>query len=241
MLRRAQFHDATDQVEDGDDELLSGGQRTVPKVQEHQVMTEDMVLDQENVLRSLGTTAISAKIRARMQSSAVISDMQAFKAANASALLEDFVRWHSPRDFILTDSDPEKDLEAEHADGERKYQFVRCTVGSPDGYPIHQYQDGQDGDEADTAEPFQVAIWQFASATNADTFQADPTAYAPQFGGYCAYAASLGYLAPTMPEAWTLYDGKLYLNANLRARELWLQDVPGNIAKGEANWPGILG
>jgi YHS domain-containing protein len=85
------------------------------------------------------------------------------------------------------------------------------------------------------------AIWQFASATNADTFQADPTAYAPQFGGYCAYAASLGYLAPTAPEAWTLYDGKLYLNANLRARELWLQDVPGNIAKGEANWPGILG
>ena len=126
-------------------------------------MTEDMVLDQENVLRSLGTTAISAKIRARMQSSAVISDMQAFKAANASALLEDFVRWHSPRDFIVTDSDPEKDLEAEHADGERKYQFVRCTVGSPDGYPIHQYQDGQDGDEADAAEPFQVAIWQFAS------------------------------------------------------------------------------
>ena len=51
---------------------------------------------------------------------------------------------------------------------------------------------------------------------------------------------SLGYLATTIPEAWTIYEGKLYLNASLRARELWLRDIPGNIAKGQANWPGIL-
>jgi YHS domain-containing protein len=85
------------------------------------------------------------------------------------------------------------------------------------------------------------AEWRFASAENAATFEADPEAYAPVFGGYCAFAASRGYLAPTIPEAWTVYEGKLYLNANLRARELWLQDVPGNIAAGLANWPGILG
>lgn len=85
------------------------------------------------------------------------------------------------------------------------------------------------------------ATWHFANAANAESFRTNPDAYAPQFGGYCAFAASRGYLAPTQPEAWTLYEGKLYLNANLRARELWLQDVPGNIAKGEANWPGILG
>ncbi|WP_127111800.1 YHS domain-containing (seleno)protein [Shimia sediminis] len=85
------------------------------------------------------------------------------------------------------------------------------------------------------------ADWQFASAANAKTFEANPEAYAPVFGGYCAFAASKGYLAPTVPEAWTIHEGKLYLNANLRARELWLQDVPGNIAKGQANWPGILG
>ena len=85
------------------------------------------------------------------------------------------------------------------------------------------------------------AAWHFASAENAATFEADPEAYAPVFGGYCAFAASRGYLAPTVPEAWTVYEGKLYMNANLRARELWLQDVPGNIAKGLENWPGILG
>lgn len=85
------------------------------------------------------------------------------------------------------------------------------------------------------------AEWQFDSAENAESFRSNPGGYAPAFGGYCAFAASRGYLAPTVPEAWTIYEGKLYLNANLRARELWLQDIPGNIAKGEANWPGILG
>lgn len=85
------------------------------------------------------------------------------------------------------------------------------------------------------------ATWQFASAANADTFRANPEAYAPVFGGYCAFAASRGYLAPTVPEAWTVHENRLYLNANLRARELWLEDVPGNIAKGLSNWPGILG
>lgn len=85
------------------------------------------------------------------------------------------------------------------------------------------------------------AEWQFNSAGNAAMFEADPAKYAPAFGGYCAFAASRGYLAPTVPEAWTIYEGRLYLNANLRARELWLQDIPGNIARGEANWPGILG
>ncbi|ASP20544.1 YHS domain protein [Antarctobacter heliothermus] len=85
------------------------------------------------------------------------------------------------------------------------------------------------------------ATWRFASSQNAAAFNADPLAYAPQFGGYCAFATSRGYLAPTIPEAWTLYNGQLFLNANLRARTLWLEDIEGNIAKGRANWPAILG
>lgn len=85
------------------------------------------------------------------------------------------------------------------------------------------------------------ATWRFATRDNADSFAAAPERFAPQFGGYCAFAASRGYLAPTIPEAWTVHEGQLFLNASLRARELWLQDVPGNIAKGRQNWPAILG
>lgn len=93
----------------------------------------------------------------------------------------------------------------------------------------------------DHAVTWNGATWYFASADNAVSFVEDTDTYAPVFGGYCAFAASRGYLAPTVPEAWTVYEDKLYLNANLRARELWLEDVSGNIAKGLENWPGILG
>ena len=85
------------------------------------------------------------------------------------------------------------------------------------------------------------AEWRFSSKRNASKFASAPESYAPVFGGYCAYAASRGYLAPTIPEAWTIFDEKLYLNANLRAQKLWRKDIPGNIAAGLKNWPGILG
>ena len=87
----------------------------------------------------------------------------------------------------------------------------------------------------------QGANWLFASEENRETFEMNARKYCAVFGGYCAYAASKGYLAPTVPEAWTVYQGRLYLNFSLRARELWRQDIPGNIAKADANWPAILG
>ena len=69
----------------------------------------------------------------------------------------------------------------------------------------------------------------------------DLLGHAPQFGGYCAYALSKGSLAPSVPEAWTLHRDQLFLNASLRARELWLEDMEANIAKAREYWPGILG
>ncbi|MEL6233752.1 MAG: YHS domain-containing (seleno)protein [Pseudomonadota bacterium] len=94
---------------------------------------------------------------------------------------------------------------------------------------------------ADYALTHNGAEWRFVSAANKSAFEADPVKYGARFGGYCAYAASKGYLAPTVPEAWTVYEDRLYLNASLRARDLWLPDIPGNIKLAEANWPGILG
>ncbi len=84
------------------------------------------------------------------------------------------------------------------------------------------------------------ARWWFASAQNRDTFAADPAKYAPQYGGYCAYAVSQGYTAKTDPDAWSIADGKLYLNYSLKVRDLWSQDIPGHIASANGNWPGVL-
>ena len=82
--------------------------------------------------------------------------------------------------------------------------------------------------------------WRFATAANRDAFKAEPAKYAPQFGGYCAWAVSQGYTAKGDPNAWTIVDGRLHLNYDKSVQATWEKDKPGNIAKGEANWPKVL-
>jgi YHS domain-containing protein len=83
------------------------------------------------------------------------------------------------------------------------------------------------------------ATWRFASAEHRDLFAANPEKYAPQYGGYCAYAVSQGTTAPIDPEAWKIVDGRLYLNLDRDIQQIWEQDVPGYIAKADANWPKL--
>ena len=84
------------------------------------------------------------------------------------------------------------------------------------------------------------AIWQFASSENRDLFVANPDQYAPQYGGFCAWAVSQGYTASIDPNAWRIVDGKLYLNFNRGVQRRWEQDIPGNISQADANWPEVL-
>lgn len=83
--------------------------------------------------------------------------------------------------------------------------------------------------------------YKFVSAENAAAFEADPEAYLPQYGGYCAYAVSQGYTADGDRDAWTVHDGKLYLNVSKPVRFLWNRNRDENIEAGDANWPGVLG
>ena len=82
-------------------------------------------------------------------------------------------------------------------------------------------------------------IYRFATSANRDRFRQDPAQFLPQYGGFCAYAVSRGYTADIDPQAWKIVDGKLYLNYSKRAQRLWEEDVPGNIRKGDANWPNL--
>ena len=82
--------------------------------------------------------------------------------------------------------------------------------------------------------------WRFLSEESKARFQANPASYAPQFGGYCAWAVSQGYLASGDPEQWKIVDGKLYLNFNARAKELWEADQAAAIERGNSNWPTVL-
>ena len=83
------------------------------------------------------------------------------------------------------------------------------------------------------------AKWYFASKQNLELFKTNPAKYAPQYGGYCAYGLSNGYKAPVDTDAWTIDNGKLYLNYNLDVREEWNKDRKERIQKADKNWPSV--
>ena len=80
------------------------------------------------------------------------------------------------------------------------------------------------------------AKWLFSSEENMNKFKADPEAYSPEFGGYCAYAVSEGYTADADPEAWKIVDGKLYLNYNRDVQKTWEKNEAERITNGRKNW-----
>jgi hypothetical protein len=86
---------------------------------------------------------------------------------------------------------------------------------------------------------WQGANWLFSTPEHRAAFMADPAHYAPQFGGYCAFAVAQGTTADGDPHQWAIVDGKLYVNNNAIAKKLWEQNRPANIVAGDTNWPLI--
>ncbi|MGA0601389.1 YHS domain-containing (seleno)protein [Caulobacter sp. KR2-114] len=84
------------------------------------------------------------------------------------------------------------------------------------------------------------AQFRFVSAAHLARFKANPAAYAPQYGGYCAWAVSQGHTAKGDPTVWKLVGGKLYLNYDAAVQQRWQQDIPGNIGRADRNWPQVL-
>jgi YHS domain-containing protein len=128
---------------------------------------------------------------------------------------------------------------ADAAEPVNKTRFGGLAV---DGYDVVAYF--TDGKPVEGTKEFshewQGAKWRFASAAHRDAFAAEPEKYAPQYGGYCAWAVSQGYTADADPEAWTVVEGKLYLNYSAKVQATWSEDRAGNIAKADANWPAVL-
>ena len=83
------------------------------------------------------------------------------------------------------------------------------------------------------------STWWFASAEDRDLFAKEPAKYAPQYGGYCAYGVSQGHTAPIDPEAWTIVEGKLYLNYSKGVKKTWSQAIPKYLEDANKNWPGL--
>jgi len=117
--------------------------------------------------------------------------------------------------------------------------FSKLALG---GYDAVAYFDGAKPVKGDPRfhTEWKGAEFRFASAQHLARFKAAPAAYAPQYGGYCAWAVSNGYTAKGDPLAWRIVGGKLYLNFNAAVQGRWERDIPGHIARADRNWPRVL-
>lgn len=110
------------------------------------------------------------------------------------------------------------------------------------GYdPVTYFADGapKKGD-AKIQATFNGALYHFVSQDNRATFEKDPTKYAPAYGGFCGYAASVGKVRPGDPQIWSIVEGQLIVQHTKGADELWRKDVAGNKSKADKYWPYLV-
>jgi YHS domain-containing protein len=113
-----------------------------------------------------------------------------------------------------------------------------AAIGGTDPVAYFVEQRAVPGDPAISLE-WDGATWYFASEANRAAFAAAPGKYAPQYGGYCAYGVAQGATPTIVPEAWTIKDGKLYLNYSLGVRQRWNVDRDRYIEQADARWPEL--
>lgn len=116
--------------------------------------------------------------------------------------------------------------------------FTNVAVG---GYDTVSYFTGKPvKGSAQFQTTWKGATWQFANAADLAKFKANPSAYAPQYGGYCAWALAQNRTAKGDPMFWKVVGGKLYLNYDAGVQAKWAKDIPGFIKKADSYWPAVL-
>ncbi len=118
--------------------------------------------------------------------------------------------------------------------------FINNAVG---GYDTVSYFMG-DGVPVKGSKKFQTkwngANWLFSTQENLDKFKASPKKFAPQYGGYCAWAAAHETLAKGDPKNYHIENGKLYLNYDANIHKQWLPRRAELIPVADAQYPQLL-
>ena len=84
------------------------------------------------------------------------------------------------------------------------------------------------------------ATYYFSSAQHQSLFDGNPSKYAPQYGGYCAFGVSKEYKFDIDPEAWAVVDDKLYLNLNKKVQARWVPNKDELIVDADSIWTQIV-
>tara|TARA_R110002012_G_scaffold58441_1_gene151670 strand:+ start:255 stop:779 length:525 start_codon:yes stop_codon:yes gene_type:complete len=91
------------------------------------------------------------------------------------------------------------------------------------------------GDDAFTTQ-WRGADWYFNSQAHLDLFESEPEKYAPQYGGYCAYAMATGNFVGIDEDAFVIDNGKLYLNYSASVQQKWLANKALYIEQADAQY-----
>lgn len=94
--------------------------------------------------------------------------------------------------------------------------------------------------EKDITFQWRGADWHFSSVENRDLFKNDPEKYAPQYGGYCAYAMSDGRFVGIDEDAFTIHEGKLYLNYSKSVMKEWRKNMVQFITEADAEYARLV-
>jgi len=113
------------------------------------------------------------------------------------------------------------------------------AIGGYDPVSFHLSEAPQKGRDGH-ALMWKGAVWLFQSAENQSRFEANPRAYAPRFGGHCAYGMAQGHVFDGSPLSWEIVDGRLYLFHTPRVEALWQAEHEVMIRAARAAWPDVL-
>ena len=120
------------------------------------------------------------------------------------------------------------------------YTASALAVGGFDTVAYHTQQQAVSG-RPEFRVSWKGAEWQFASQANRDAFAADPEKFAPQYGGYCAFAVAGGSTAAGDPRVFDVVNGRLYLNLSTGTQASWRRGQASMIQRGDQNWPRLIG
>ncbi len=86
---------------------------------------------------------------------------------------------------------------------------------------------------------FNDATYRFASEEHKAQFEANPEAYLPAYGGYCAFGTAMGFKFDGDPTYWKIVDNTLYLNLSKDIQERWEGNIPGFVQDANGHWEDI--
>ncbi len=118
---------------------------------------------------------------------------------------------------------------------EAQFQVGGVALGGYDPVSYFRKQTAERG-QPEYRHRYNDSTWHFTSELHRDLFAANPQQYAPQYGGFCAYAVSQGQLVPVDPYAWTIHAGKLYLNYSKPVRTVWRSDLEHHLELAADYW-----